>query len=318
VPDLKWRLGENGKVVDPRRTRRMSDDANEGRRHPPFLGRLWQHYGRHAPPSRLETALFGDQTPAQEAALWERNGRTWNHPADALAWLLRATGSPGVAYVRLDLEGQVESVVVPEDLATERRARLLERARDLFVSGELGSRVDEEGAAVTWYAGDALRALLAAGARADDAGAMAHVRAFLDAHREHGAGRPPAGHQPERPPRPRLLEVAQEDHGDMARVTASLEWRGRSLVGSATGAASEEGRHRAAARAVLRALGPAVAAPLRVDRFRLISSGSARLAVAAVRLGGRILTGAAAAEPGDATAGARAALSALNRELTRP
>ena len=104
----------------------------------------------------------------------------------------------------------------------------------------------------------------------------------------------------------------------MARVTASLEWRGRSLVGSATGAASEEGRHRAAARAVLRALGPAVAAPLRVDRFRLISSGSARLAVAAVRLGGRILTGAAAAEPGDATAGARAALSALNRELTRP
>jgi hypothetical protein len=299
----------------------MSGEPTDGRRHPP-LGRLWQHSVRRAP-SRLETALFGEQTPAREAAVRDKQGRTWHEPADAVAWLLRVTGSSGVAYVRLDLEGTVESIVAPPALADEPRTELLARARTLFVSGKLGTHADEEGAGLTWYAGSALRALVAAGAASDDAGPMARVREFMDAHREHDAP-PKQGHAPApgrlaaRPPRPRLLEVSEEEHGDGARVTTSLEWRGRSLVGSATGAATDEGRHRAAARAVLRALEPAVDAPLRVDRFRLISSGSVRLAVAAVRMDGRVLTGAAAARPGDASAGARAALAALNRELTRP
>jgi hypothetical protein len=307
--------------VDDAPARRMSDEPTDGRRHPP-LGRLWQYSVRHAP-SRLETALFGERTLAREAAVRDRQGRTWHEPADAVAWLLRVTGSSGVAYVRLDLEGAVASIVAPPGLADEPRAELQARARALFVSGKLGPHADEEGTGLTWYAGGALRALVATGALAEDPGPMARVREFLDAHREHEApplgddaaaqGRPDAG-----PPRPRLLDVSEEDHGERARVTTALEWRGRSLVGSATGAATDEGRHRAAARAVVRALEPAVEAPLRMDRFRLISSGAVRLAVAAVRLDGRVLTGAATATPGEAWAGARAALAALNRELTRP
>jgi hypothetical protein len=295
----------------------MSDEPTDGRRHPP-LGRLWQHSVRHAP-SRLETALFGEQTPAREAAVSDQRGRTWHEPADAMAWLVRVTASSGVAYVRLDLDGTVDSLV-PPGLAAASRSELQARARDLFVSGKLGPHADEEGAGLTRYAGGALRALVAAGA---DPGPLARVREFMDAHREHDAP-PKHGHAPApgrsgaRPPRHRLLEVSEENHDDQARVTISLEWRGRSLVGSATGAATDEGRHRAAARAVLRALEPTVDTPLRVDRFRLISSGSARLAVVAVRLNGRVLTAAAMAEPGDASAGARAALAALNRELTRP
>jgi hypothetical protein len=299
----------------------MSDDPAEGRRHPPFLGRLWQHHVRHAP-SRLETALFGEQAAGAPPAR-ERHERTWHEPADALTWLLRVTRSPSAGYVRLDLDGQITSLVVPPDLDDEGRAALSRRARDLFVSGKLGQHADDEGAGLTWYSGGALRALIATGARADEAGPLARVREFLDAHREQGPA-PRHGHAPAhgRPgprwPRPRLVDVSEEEHGEQTRVTATLEWRGRSMVGSATGAGSDEGRHRAAARAVVRALEPAIEAPLRVDRFRLISSGSARLAVAAVRLNGRILTGAATATPGDPSAGARAALAALNRELTRP
>jgi hypothetical protein len=301
--------------------RRMSDDG-ERRRHPPFLGRLWQH---HAPQAvtRLETALFGQAAVDLEPAAPGDAARAWREPADALAWLVRTTASSGAAYVYLEADGYMRSEVAPAGLDDGSRAGLVDRARELFVSGVLGSHAGDGESAVTWYARGALHAVLAAGVRSGGDPALQRVRRFLDERAVRGDAPPsdaaePAGDPSPPRERPRLLDVAIEELGDVVRVTTSLEWRGRAMTGSATGTPTDEGRHRAAARAIVRAMQPAIGPPLRLDRFRLISAGSVRLAVAAVRLDGRLLTGAAAAGADGPAAGARAALAALNRELTRP
>src|SRR5262249_50445037 len=91
-------------------------------------------------------------------------GRAWRAPADALAWLVRATGAAGAAYVHLDADGYIRSEVAPLDLDEEPRAEFADRARELFVSGVLGAHADEAAVAVTWYAHRAIRAVIASGA----------------------------------------------------------------------------------------------------------------------------------------------------------
>lgn len=240
----------------------------------------------------------------------------WREPREALSWLRSTTGATAASYITLDLDGWVDSVAASDDGDVDLHARLLARAGALFASGDLGYRVDGAGAALTWYADGALRAVIAESARSDASEQLARVRSFLEAPESAQPSRPPE--TPVSSPRPRLIGVVTADGRGAPLVTASLEWRGRSLVGSASAGVTEESLHGAAAMAVLRALDPATPSTLRLSRFRLLGTDSVGLFVAAVSVDDRVLTGAAAIEPGEVAAGARAALAALNRALTRP
>jgi len=250
--------------------------------------------------------------PASPAAA-QPEAPAWREAREALSWLRAATAAAATAYITLDLDGWVDSVAASDESEADLHPRLLARARALFASGDLGYRSDELGAALTWYAEGALRAVIAEKAAGDVAEPLRRVRAFLE-----GGESASAREEPRPTSRPRLVDVVTDDGRGAPLVTASLEWRGRSLVGSASAGVTEESLHGAAAMAVLRALDSATPSTLRLSRFRLLGTDNVRLFVAAVSVDDRVLTGAAAIEPGEVAAGARAALAALNRALTRP
>ena len=292
----------------------MADDAARVDRTSSLFERLRGGGTRRRPLHLDGTAPPASERPDEPGDI--PGDPAWREPREALSWLRSTTGAAAAAYVTLDLDGWVDSVAAADGSETDLHPRLLARARALFASGDLGYRTDDQGSALTWYANGALRAVLAEKAPGDATEPLARVRSFLQSAESATGGSQPDEARPA--PRPRLVEVITDDGRGAPMVTASLEWRGRSLVGSASAGMTEESLHGAAAMAVLRALDSATPAKLRLSRFRLLGTDNVRLFVAAVSVDDRVLTGAAAIEPGEVAAGARAALAALNRALTRP
>ena len=300
----------------------MAGDARGVDRTSTLFDRLRRGAGRRQP-LHLDGAA-PDEGAESTSGPSQADEPVWREPREALAWLRSATGAGAAAYVTLDLDGWVDSVATSDEGDADLHPRLLARARALFASGDLGFRKDDGGAALTWYADGALRAVIAERATTDTAERLERVRAFLQAAESaadsdaaaDGIG--PGDTEPRPSPRPRLVDVITDEGPGAPLVTASIEWRGRSLVGSASAGPTEESLNGAAAMAGLRALDAATPSTLRLNRFRLLGTDTVRLFVAAVSVDDRVLTGAAAIEPGEVSAGARAALAALNRELTRP
>jgi hypothetical protein len=309
----------------------MAGDAPGVDRTSTLLDRLRRN-GHRRRPTHLEgtTPDAGAGAPEdgpdaeRELSATRTDEPTWREAREALTWLRSAARATAAAYITLDLDGWVDSVATSDEGDADLHPRLLARARALFASGDLGYRRDDGGAALTWYADGALRAVIAENATTHGSEQLERVRSFLqsiESARASGAPNVNAGPgeaEPRPSPRPRLVDVITDEGRGTPLVTASLEWRGRSLVGSATAGPTEESLNGAAAMAVLRALDPATASRLRLNRFRLLGTDTVRLFVAAISVDDRVLTGAAAIEPGEISAGARAALAALNRELTRP